>query len=200
MKRNRFIYLSISTLIILLNSCSKNDNEEILHNSSSKNGNKDCSVTEIIATIDKSHPCLSTGIIKITAPINLNYTYRIDEGSFQYNTLFENVSAGKHMISVKDSNGCVSSIEVIVDTISKGIKFTEVASILKTRCASCHSGLNPHAGIDFTRTCDVLNHWDRIKSRAVEGNSSPMPPSGLITLSERNKLLDWINSGHKYED
>jgi hypothetical protein len=188
MKKNRFIYLTILTSIILLNSCSKNDN-------------KDCYfVPEIAATMDKSHPCLSTGNIEIIAPINLNYTYKIDQENFQHNTLFENISAGKHMLSVKDNNGCETSIEVIVDTITKGIKFTEVATILKTRCASCHSGINPQAGIDLTRICDVLNHWNRIQARALEGNPSPMPPSGLITANERNKLLDWINSGHQYEE
>ena len=200
MKKNKFIYLTLSTLIILLNACGKNDNDDILLNSGSKNDSKDCYfVPEITATIDKSHPCLSTGIIEITAPVNLNYTYRIDKENFQQNALFKNVSAGKHMLSVKDSNGCVSSTEVIVDTITKGNKFTEVASILMTRCASCHSGLNPHAGIDFTRTCDILSHWNRIQARAIEGNSSPMPPSGLITINERNKLLDWIKSGHQYD-
>ena len=172
----------------MLNSCSKNDN-------------KDCFFApEITATIDKSHPCLSTGTIEITAPINLNYTYKIDQKNFQHNTLFENISSGKHVLSVKDNNGCVASIEVIVYTITKGSKFTEVASILKTRCASCHSGVNPHAGIDFTSACDILNHWNRIQARTVEGNPTPMPPSGLITTNEKNKLLDWINSGHQYEE
>lgn len=64
----------------------------------------------------------------------------------------------------------------------------------------CHSGINPQAGIDFTRICDILNHWDRIQARAVDGNPSPMPPTGIIPIVERNKILDWINTGHLYEE
>jgi hypothetical protein len=188
MKKNRFIYLTVLTTIIMINSCSKNETKECYF------------APEITVNIDKSHPCLPTGTIEITAPINFNYTYRIDQKNFQRSTLFENISAGKHTLTVKDNDGCITSKEVLVDTIPKGNKFTEVASILKTRCASCHSGINPHAGIDFTSVCDVLNHWNRIQARTIEGNPTPMPPSGLITTNERNKLLDWINSGHRYEE
>ena len=112
---------------------------------------------------------------------------------------FENISVGKHTVYVKDSNGCEASKEVSIDTIASGTKFREVATILKTRCSLCHSGLNPQAGLDFTRNCDILANWNRIQARAVEGNPSPMPPTGLIPLEERNKILLWINSGHTYE-
>ncbi|MEC3874713.1 hypothetical protein [Chryseobacterium salviniae] len=187
MKKNNLAYLFLLSTIIPLNSCSKNDNEE-------------CSIPEIITTVNKSHPCLSTGTIKITAPADAGYRYKLDQGDFQANTVFENISVGKHMVSIKDNNGCEASKEVEVDTITKGSKFTEVATVLKSRCSACHSGVNPQAGIDFTRICDILSHWNRIQARAVEGNPSPMPPTGFIPIEERNKILLWINSGHMYEE
>jgi uncharacterized membrane protein len=86
-----------------------------------------------------------------------------------------------------------------MDAITRGNIFTEVATILKIRCSLCHSGLNPQAGLDFTRNCDILANWNRIQARAIEGNPAPMPPTGLIPLAERNKILEWINSGHTFE-
>jgi len=172
--------------IILLFSCNTNNFQE-------------CdSIPEISTGITNSHPCMPNGDLEITSPVNVNYSYKIDQGKFQSNPVFEGISVGQHTLFVKDDRGCETSKEVVVDTIPKGIEFAEVAAILKTRCTSCHSGVNPHAGLDFLRVCDVLNHWDRIQARAVEGNPSPMPSTGLIPLEERNKILLWINKGHTY--
>jgi len=90
MNKNRFIYWSILFAMFLFNSCSKNDNEDCYF------------VPEITTNMDKSHPCLSTGIIEIIAPIDVNFTYKIDQGNFQHNTVFENISAGKHILTIKD--------------------------------------------------------------------------------------------------
>jgi uncharacterized membrane protein len=52
--------------------------------------------------------------------------------------------------------------------------------------------------MDFTKVCDILTHWERIQARAVEGNPSPMPSTGLIPIEERNKIMDWIKKGHAF--
>jgi hypothetical protein len=56
------------------------------------------------------------------------------------------------------------------------------------------------AGLDWKSSCDILQFWDRIKARAIDGNPSPMPQAGLLPLSEINKIMDWINAGHRYSD
>ncbi len=186
MKKNRLVHLILFCEIILLSSCSKSDNEE-------------CNFEpEIITNVNKSHPCVSTGTIRIISPINVKY--KLDQGNFQTNTLFENISVGKHTLSIMDYKGCETLKDIIVDTIAKGNRFAEVATILKTRCSLCHSGVNPQAGIDLTKTCDILSNWTRIQARAIEGNPTIMPPSGFIPIEERNKILEWINNGHKYEE
>lgn len=186
MKKNRLVDSFFLFTIILLFSCNTDNFQE-------------CdSIPEISTGITNSHPCMPNGDLEITSPVNVNYSYKIDQGKFQSNPVFEGISVGQHTLFVKDDRGCETSKEVVVDTIPKGIEFAEVAAILKTRCTSCHSGVNPHAGLDFLRVCDVLNHWDRIQARAVEGNPSPMPSTGLIPLEERNKILLWINKGHTY--
>lgn len=188
MRKNRIIFFLLGCQLLLFYACS--DNEQA-----------DCTFVPVIATSSTaSNPCLATGFIEITSPINADYLYKVDEGSFQTSTLFENISLGKHTVYVKDSNGCEASKEVSIDTIASGTKFAEVATILKIRCSLCHSGLNPQAGLDFTRNCDILTNWNRIQARVIEGDPTPMPPTGLIPLEERNKIIEWITSGHTYEE
>ena len=186
MKKNRLVDNFFLFTIILSFSCNNTDFQE-------------CNaIPEISTSITNSHPCLSTGLIEITSPINVNYSYKIDKGNFQSNPVFEGVSVGQHTLFIKDDRACETSKEVVVDTIPKGIEFAEVAAILKTRCSTCHSGVNPHAGLDFLRVCDILTHWNRIQARAVEGNPSPMPSTGLIPIEERIKIVNWVNKGHAY--
>lgn len=44
--------------------------------------------------------------ITITAIPSGNYYYQLDNGALQESNVFENISAGNHVISVIDSNGC----------------------------------------------------------------------------------------------
>lgn len=147
-----------------------------------------------------SHPCSGSGSIQIIEPVSVNFQYKIDNQPFQNQPTFLNVKVGKHVLVVKDENGCEINKEVLVDTIIDGAKFTQIKQILANRCSSCHAGNNPQAGLDFTKTCDILDHWDRIQARAVNGTPTPMPQAGLIPLEERNKIMEWIANGHKYED
>ena len=155
---------------------------------------------EITTITSSSNPCSSTGTVKVVSPFDTRFIYKLGQGNFQTNTNFTNISVGNHLLSIKDKNGCVVTKEISIDSIQKSILFTEVEAILKMRCSSCHSGANPHAGINFTRICDILTYWSRIHSRAIEGNPTPMPQAGLISLVERNKIQQWINNGHRYED
>ncbi len=147
-----------------------------------------------------SQPCSGSGTIQINEPVGANYQYKIDNQPFQNQPMFLNVKVGKHTLVLKDQNDCEAVKEIIVDTIIQGSKFRQVRQILTNRCSSCHSGYNPQAGLDFTKTCDIINHWDRIQARAVNGTPTPMPQAGLIPYEERNKIAEWITNGHKYED
>jgi len=89
---------------------------------------------------------------------------------------------------------------VDISTVSPGPKFLQVKRILANNCLQCHSGVNPQAGLDWSRDCDILQYWDRIKARAVDGDPSPMPQAGLIPESERNQIMAWIQAGHRYTD
>jgi hypothetical protein len=141
--------------------------------------NEDKGWDERAATIEASHPCTASGSIQVANPLGAKYQYRIDNQSFQNQPTFSNVKVGGHSLVLKDVSGCEAVREVIVDTIAQVHTFKLVRQVLANRCASCHSGNNPHGGLDFTNVCDILNHWQRIDARAVQGIPSPMPQAGL---------------------
>jgi mono/diheme cytochrome c family protein len=83
--------------------------------------------------------------------------------------------------------------ELYPATDTASVTYTkDIAPILQSRCNGCHSsGQSPNMGTyDNAKTLK-----DRIKARAVDANPSPMPPSGLIPASERDKITRWINAG-----
>ncbi|KOY87695.1 hypothetical protein AD998_17565 [bacterium 336/3] len=164
-------------------------------------GKKECiHKFEILVEVESSHPCIPTGSATIISPIKPDFLYKIDDNDFQTSTYFTNLKTGKHKIYIKENDGCETIKEFNIDTLQMGIKFREVANILRIRCSSCHSGINPQAGLDFTNSCDILNNWNRIEARAIQGVPTSMPPSGLVSLEERMKLIEWIKSNHKYEE
>jgi mono/diheme cytochrome c family protein len=160
-----------------------------------------CNLQEaIVATTVASHPCTASGSIQVAEPLGAKYQYRIDNRPFQNQPIFSDVKVGGHRLVLKDVSGCEAVREVMVDTIAQVNTFKQVRQILANRCASCHSGNNPHGGLDFTNFCDILNHWQRIDARAVQGIPSPMPQAGLIPQEERNKIVEWIKTGHSYSN
>lgn len=190
MRLNKQLFLSI-LLLLALYSCT--EESEI----------KPCNLQDtMFVSSTASHPCSGSGTIQITGLVGANFQYKIDSQLFQNQPAFLNVTVGKHILVAKDQNGCEIMREVVIDTITivQGKTFKQVKNILSNRCTSCHSGYNPHAGLDFTKTCVILNYWDRIEARAVHGIPSPMPQKGLIPQEERNKILEWIANGHQYED
>jgi hypothetical protein len=154
----------------------------------------------IQASTTLSNPCTGTGTLIITNPVGSQYDYKINNLPFQKSNTFNLLKPGTYTITTLESNGCISDTTVFVDTIDSGIKFKAVATTLATYCIPCHAGNNPQAGLDFLNVCDIMQHWERIKVRAVDNNPTSMPPLGPIPMSEKNKIMDWINSGHRYED
>ena len=187
MRRNKQLLLSI-LLLLALYSCS--GDSSIL-----------CDLQDtMFVSSTASHPCSGSGTIQIMGPVGANFQYKIDNQPFQNQPTFLNVKVGKHLLVVKDDNGCQINKEVIIETIPKGNTFNQVSQILANRCSSCHSGNNPQAGLNFISPCDILNNWERIQARALNGTPTPMPQAGLIPIEERNKIMEWIANGHTYEN
>jgi hypothetical protein len=147
-------------------------------------------------------PCTGAGNGSITitntggvAP----FTYSLDGGVFQSSNLFSGIGSGTHSIIVKDANGCTGSADATVTDVPAGPLFSAVRSLMQTNCilSGCHADIQPPL---FSEPCVITTNRFLIKARAVDANPSPMPPNGLLSASERQKITDWINAGGRFNN
>lgn len=162
-----------------------------------QNNAADCLLPSTIAiTSTASHPCNATAVVTVDALGN--FLYKLNNGPYQQSSVFAAVKAGINTVTIMQQGVCSTSKTIMVDTVKPGTQFNAVAQILSANCSSCHSGINPQAGLNWLNPCDILQYWERIKARAVDGNPTPMPPTGLLPAAERSVIVNWVNAGHSY--
>jgi len=154
----------------------------------------------ISAAITSNTPCqASIGMITVTATGGTGpYMYSLSGSTFQVSNIFSNLNAGNYSVTAKDGNGCTSTNSATVNNLPAGTLFAAVKTILENNCVSCHNGNVTEGGMNWTIDCNIVANKDRIKARAVDGTPSAMPPTGLISPPDRQKITDWINAGGKY--
>lgn len=131
-----------------------------------------------------------------TAP----YTYSLNGGPYQSSNVFSNLMTSSYSIMAKDANGCIGSASTTVNNGSAGPLFTQVRTLVRNNCYYCHGGSVSNGGVNYSDDCNIVNGKLQLKARAVDGNPSPMPTTGLLPASERQKIIDWINAGGRYSD
>ncbi|MFM7671971.1 MAG: SprB repeat-containing protein [Bacteroidota bacterium] len=132
-----------------------------------------------------------------TAP----YTYSLNGGTFQSAATFASLNTGTFSITAKDANGCTGTQgSIVVGTRAAGSLFTAVRTIIQNNCVSCHNASNASGGVNLSNDCAIVSAKDRINARAVQGNPSPMPTSGLLPVADRQAITNWINAGGRVTD
>ena len=147
-------------------------------------------------------PCQGSNSGTITASASGGtgvFTFNINGGSFQTSNTFSSLNGGSYIVTAKDGNGCTGNTNVTVSTTAAGSLFTAVKLLVQNNCAiaGCHGDIQSPL---FTDQCNIVANKALIKSRAVDGNPSPMPPTGLLPASERQKITNWINAGGLYSN
>ncbi len=147
-------------------------------------------------------PCASSSGSITAAPSGgtAPYTYSFNGGAFQGIGVFNNLAAGNYTLVVRDNNTCSTSVNINVPNRPQGPLFTQVKAVLQANCVTCHNAGNQNGGMNWEVDCNIVNFKDRIQARAVNANPGPMPPTGLMPASERQKITDWINAGGRYID
>ena len=81
-------------------------------------------------------------------------------------------------------------------SIQKGPKFSAVQAVVQANCVSCHKtgGTSP----DFSSACNIVDKWSRIKTRCVDQQTMPPSPSGPLSTTAQQAIVDWVNAGHLY--
>lgn len=128
------------------------------------------------------------------------YTFSLNTGGYQPSNIFNGLVAGSYVVNAKDVNGCIGSGNAVINSLPAGPLFNAVKALLQAECVSCHNAALQNGGMDWTVDCNIVTFKDRIKIRAVDGTPSSMPPTGLLPLSERQKITNWITAGGRYTD
>ena len=142
----------------------------------------------------------SLGTITVTSPIGSGYVYSIAGAPFQPSTNFSNLPAGNYTLTAKNANNCTGSIPLTIN--GYGPKFFAVRTIINGYCGPCHLNGTVSGGKNWDSDNSVVNSWDRIKVRAVDGIPSFMPaaPNAQLTAIDKQKIVDWVNAGHRITD
>lgn len=139
----------------------------------------------------------SLGTITVTSPIGSGYLYSIG-GAAQASTNFFNLAAGNYTLTVKNADSCKGTVAVTIN--GYGAKFYAVRTIVNGYCGPCHLNGSINGSKNFDADIDIVNSWDRIKIRTVDGTPTYMPQGGQLTVIDKQKIVDWVNAGHRITD
>ncbi len=117
------------------------------------------------------------------------YTYKLDDGSFQTENTFTNLSSGNYTIHVKDDAGCEFSQEA---QIVSGISLSaNIAPIIASNCAisGCHNG---NQFPDLRSNTAIISNANRI--RIQTGNRS-MPIGRTLSQTQIDQISCWVSDG-----
>jgi len=142
----------------------------------------------------------NNGSITILYPVGDTFSYKINNGAYQTSNIFSNLSPGNYIITVKNQNGCTDTTQVSI--LNYGSRYALVRQIIWGYCGPCHLEGGNSGGKNFDDDASVVNSWDRIKARAVDGIPTYMPetPNSPLTNPDKQKIVDWVNAGHRITD
>jgi hypothetical protein len=151
-------------------------------------------------TLTESNPCFAAGLGDGAVSINATNAaggaleYKLDAGNFQPSSSFTGVSAGMHVITVKNAAGCTQTKNINIGTKVAGTMFNAVKSLLQSKCGGCHSNGGQSGGFNFDDDCQIVVKKDRINQRAVI--TGDMPQGGpQLTNSQKATITAWLAAG-----
>jgi hypothetical protein len=184
--------------IILVNSCSKNDSQTV----------DPCTGTNfsINYTQTESVGSSNNGTLTIMAPRGDTISYKLNNGSYQDSWYFTNLAPGNYVVTIKNQKGCTDTAQITI--LNYGPKYALVKLIIGGPiigggyCGPCHLNGGNSGGKNFDTDASIVASWDRIKARAVDNIPTQMPelPNSVLTPPDKQKIVDWVNAGHRQSD
>lgn len=188
----RFLYLSV--ILFVISSCGGGGEDEAPN---------PCASTISVSVSSKQDASAgqSDGRATILASGgNGGFSYKLNSGSFQSANVFNGLATGNYTVTVKDSEGCTSTVQFVIAESGGGNQTvpsfaSDVFPIFQTRCATsgCHvsGGSAPF----------VINGYDDIKSRdarvkaRVAARTMPSAGSPSLTDAQINTIVAWVDGG-----
>ena len=198
MRQKLTISCLLAATIVLINSCNKNDTQTT----------DPCAGYNV--TINHTHTesvgTSNNGTITILAPRGDTITYKLNSGSYQDSWYFTNQAPGNYVVTIKNQKGCTDTAQITI--LNYGPKYALVKQLIGGPiigggyCAPCHLNGGMDGGKSFDSDASIISNWDRIKARAVDNLPSQMPPlpNSVLTPPDKQKIVDWVNAGHRQSD
>jgi large repetitive protein len=160
-----------------------------------------CPTITATATATNTVKCeAASGTVTINATGSTGLMYSLNGGAFQSSNVFNALGVNTYTFGVRDVSGCTTSGSASVAQAPAGPLFTQVKAIMAANCGGCHGAVNPTAGVNLVDDCEIVSRASRIRARAVDLNPSVMPPSGPISATDRQRIVDWITAGGKHNN
>jgi SprB repeat len=135
----------------------------------------------------------NNGVIEIIASGGQEpYQYKLGNGAFGTETIFEGKAPGNYAVSVKDALNCVFVKSV---TLAKGNSETsltlDIKPIIDANCAvqDCHAGSESP---DLRTKAAIVTHAVNIKKLTQSGE---MPREGSLTAEQKALIACWVDEG-----
>lgn len=191
MKINRLFGLLVGGMFFF--SCNKKDSPPPPDPCAGVNYTVDYFKTEAIGTSNN-------GTITINSPVGDTITYKLGTGAYQASNTFTNLAPGNYVLTVKNQKNCTDTAQITI--LNYGPKYALVKQIILGYCGPCHLNGAINGGKNFDTDASIVASWDRIKARAVDANPSQMPeaPNAPLTNPDKQKIVDWVNAGHRQSD
>ena len=179
--------------VVLISSCKKND---VIINDPCTGLNY-----TIVTTKTESIGLSNNGTLTILEPRGDTVSYKLNNGSYQASWYFTGLAPGNYIITIKNQKNCTDTAQVTI--LNYGPKYALVKEIIIGYCGPCHRNGGIDGGKNFDTDENIINNWDRIKARAADNIPSQMPPAldnAPLTNVDKQKIINWVNAGHRQSD
>lgn len=141
---------------------------------------------------------IANGNITVLTPRGDTLTYSVNNGTAQSSPVFNGLAAGTYLVKVINQKGCSDTVRVTLPAY--GTKYAAVKELIAGYCGPCHLNAGNSGNKNFDTDASIVASWDRIKARCVDGTPSYMPQNGQLTNLDKQKIMDWVNAGHRQSD
>lgn len=194
-----YLFILLLTGSVLVPACSKKDSTPVPDPCIGVSYTVDYFKTESIGTSNN-------GSITINYPVGDTISYKLGSGSYQASNFFSNLAPGNYVLTVKNQKGCTDTAQFTI--FNYGPKYAAVKVLIagiggiSGYCGPCHLDGGISGGKNFDTDASIIASWDRIKARAVDNIPTQMPelPNAPLTAPDKQKIVDWVNAGHRQTD
>jgi gliding motility-associated-like protein len=123
--------------------------------------------------------------VKVTSPTGTGIEYRLDGGTYQSGTTFANVINGNHIITVKNSSGCVTAGQVF--TVSCGCTNLPVIVLSSPVGTTCGTAIVSVSGNTFSGSATTVNITENGGGTVSPSVITASPFTFTYTPSESDK-------------